>query len=114
MEQPRGLVLSISLCSPEEHILELVPAIKPLNHHVSYSIRAGNQAGVFRLQRRQGLSYLHCLQEKASAGAYVLEISSSPLYNLTELRELEDGRDRDYLSGDLGQDLHMKLHVTLQ
>ncbi|KAL7847601.1 hypothetical protein AOLI_G00223190 [Acnodon oligacanthus] len=114
MEQPLTLVLSISQCSPEEHILELVPAIKPLNHHISYSIRAGNQAGVFRLQQRQGISYLHCLHKKASAGEYELEISSSPLYNLTELHELEDGRDRDYLSGDLGQDLHMKLHVTLQ
>uniref|UniRef100_A0A8B9LZJ9 Fibrillin 2 n=1 Tax=Astyanax mexicanus TaxID=7994 RepID=A0A8B9LZJ9_ASTMX len=110
MEQPVVLVLSMSQCSPEEHILELVPAIKPLTHHVSYSIRAGNRAGIFRLQQRQGLSYLHCLHEKASTGEYELEISSSPLYNHT----LEDGRDRDYLSGELGQDLHMKLHIRLQ
>ncbi|KAI4882658.1 hypothetical protein NFI96_001503 [Prochilodus magdalenae] len=114
MEQPLTLVLSLSRCSPDEHILELVPAIKPLNHHVSYSIKAGNQAGVFRLQKRQGLSYLHCQHKKAFAGVYELLISSSPLYNHTELRELEDGRDKDYLSGQLGQNLHMRLHITLQ
>lgn len=114
MEQPLTLELSISQCSPEEHILELVPAIKSLNQHVSYSIRAGNAAGVFSLQQRRGLTYLHCLNEKASSGVYQLEISSSPLYSGVELHELEHDKDRDYLSGELGQDLHIRLHITLQ
>lgn len=114
MEQPLLLVLNISQCTHKEHILELVPALRPLIHHVTYNITEGNQDEIFQLWQHEELSYLHCMPEKAFPGFYILMISSSPLYDHAELLQLEDNRDRDYLSGELGQNLHMKLHITLQ
>ncbi|XP_053097505.1 fibrillin-2 isoform X2 [Pangasianodon hypophthalmus] len=114
MEQPLLLVVSISQCTHKEHILELVPALRPLIHHVTYNITEGNQDELFQLQQREELSYLHCMPEKAFPGFYILMISSSPLYDHTELLQLQNNRERDYLSGELGQNLHMKLHITLQ
>lgn len=114
MEQPLLVVLNISQCNNKEHILELVPAIRPLIHHVTYNITEGNQGEIFQLRQREELTYLHCIPEKAIPGFYILMISSSSLYDHAELLQLEDNRDRDYLSGELGQNLHMKLHITLQ
>lgn len=114
MEQPLLLVLNISQCTHKEHILELMPALRPLIHHVTYNITESNQDEIFQLQQRGELSYLHCMPERAFPGFYILVISSSPLYDHAELLQLEDNRDRDYLSGELGQDLHMELHITLK
>lgn len=114
MEQPLLLVLNISQCAHKEPILELVPALRPLIHHVTYNITEGNQDEIFQLRQHEELSYLHCMPEKAFPGFYILTISSSPLYDHAELLQLEDKRDRDYLSGELGDNLHMQLHITLQ
>lgn len=114
MEQPLLLVLNISHCTHKDHILELVPALRPLIHHVTYNITEGNQDKIFQLRQHEQLSYLHCMPEKAFPGFYILKISSSPVYDHSELQQLEKNRDRDYLSGELGQKLHMKLHIILQ
>ncbi|XP_076876101.1 fibrillin-2 [Brachyhypopomus gauderio] len=114
MEQPLALTLNMTQCTPEEHILELVPALWSLTHHVAYFIKAGNRDEVFRLRQRAGTSSLHCVRESASPGTYVLEVASTPLYGSAELLRFEDGRDRGSLSGELGQNLQLKLHVTLQ
>ncbi|KAI1905149.1 hypothetical protein AGOR_G00013160 [Albula goreensis] len=107
------LVLNVSQLNPQEHILELVPALKPLANHVSYVITAGNEDGAFRIHHRRGLSYLHATHKGASLGDYTLEVTSRPLYSRAQLRELEDRRDRDYLSGELGEDLRMKVKIQL-
>lgn len=114
MEKPLLLELNISRCTHKEHILELVPALRPLVHHVTYNITEGSQDKIFQLRRHQELSYLHCMPEKAFPGIYMLMIRSSPLYDHAKLLQLEDNKDRDYLSGELGQNLHMRLHITLQ
>lgn len=114
MEQPLLLVLNKSQCTHEEHILELVPALRPLIRHVTYNITGGNQGKIFQLRQHEELSYLYCMSEKAFPGIYILKISSSPLYDHTELLQLENNRDRDDFSGELGENLHMKLHITLQ
>lgn len=118
MEVPLALVLNASQLNPKEHILELVPAIKPLSGHVHYIIAAGNQDSLFRIQQRDGLSYLHSTRRLTSLTPapqdYMLEIASSPLYGKAQLRELEERRDQDYLTGQLGGNLRMRLHIRLQ
>ena len=116
MELLLTLVLNASQLNPKQHILELMPAIKPLSGHVHYVIATGNQDGQFRIQRRDGLSYLHSTKRKVATlpQEYTLEINSSLLYGKAQLKELEDHRDQDYLTGELGENLRMRLHIRLQ
>ncbi|MBN3310725.1 FBN2 protein, partial [Amia calva] len=114
IDSPVVLSLNISELNPKEHILELIPAIQPLTNHVRYVISSGNEDGLFRIHQREGLSYLHTAKRKALPGTYDLEISSVPLYRQQELQKLEDSKDTDYLSGELGESLRMRLQIKLQ
>ncbi|XP_029108624.1 fibrillin-2 isoform X1 [Scleropages formosus] len=114
MELPLTLVLNISQLNPKKHILELVPALKPLAGHVHYIITAGNKDRAFRIQQRDGVSYLHSTQHRVSAGAYELQIASMMLYGDSQLRELKNHKDKDYLFRELGENLRMRLRIRLQ
>ena len=46
-------------------------------------------------------------------GMYTLEITSVPLYKKKELKELEDSNEDDYLLGELGEALRMRLQIQL-
>ncbi|XP_062417822.1 fibrillin-1 [Pungitius pungitius] len=96
------------------HILQLTPALSALSDHVRYSIDRGNEAGYFKINQREGVSYLHLSKKKAlPPGAYSLQISSVPLYREKELAALEDRHDKDYLAGQLGDALKMRVQIIL-
>lgn len=106
--------LNISDLSSRHHILELTPALTALSDHVRYNIDYGNTEGFFKIDQREGVSYLHLSKKKTLLpGAYELQISSIPLYRKKELAALEDGHDKDYLTGQLGDILKMRVHVVL-
>nr|XP_014340413.1 PREDICTED: fibrillin-3 [Latimeria chalumnae] len=113
LDAPITMDFNISDLINREHILELLPAIEPLENHVRYVISHGNEEGYFRIHQKDGLSYLHLGRKKVAAGTYSLEIASVPLYRKKELLELEDKNDIDYLVGDLGEALRMKLQIQL-
>lgn len=113
MDSPVNMKFNLSGLGSKEHILELVPAIEPLNNHIRYVISQGNDEGVFRIHQRNGLSYLHTAKKKLTPGTYTLEISSIPLYGKKELRKLEEHNEDDYLLGVLGEALRMKLQIEL-
>lgn len=113
MDSPVNMKFNLSGLGSKEHILELVPAIEPLNNHIRYIISQGNDDGVFRIHQRNGLSYLHTAKKKLTPGTYTLEISSIPLYGKKELRKLEEHNEDDYLLGVLGEALRMKLQIEL-
>ncbi|KAK6492730.1 fibrillin-2 [Huso huso] len=114
IDAPLKLSFKISELNIHEHILELIPAIEPLTNHVRYIISSGNDVGLFRIHQREGLSYLHTTKKKSLPGNYTLEITSIPLYKQKELQKLEDSKDRDYLMGELGESLKMRLQIELQ
>lgn len=114
IDAPLKLSFKISELNIHEHILELIPAIEPLTNHVRYVISSGNDVGLFRIHQREGLSYLHTTKKKSLPGNYTLEITSIPLYKQEELQKLEDSKDRDYLMGELGESLKMRLQIELQ
>ncbi|TKS69600.1 Fibrillin-1 MP340 [Collichthys lucidus] len=106
--------LNISDLSNRDHILEFTPALSTLSDHVRYSIDYGNEEGYFKINQRDGISYLHLSKKKAlHPGAYYLQISSMPLYRKKELAELEDRHDKDYLTGQLGDILKMRVQIIL-
>lgn len=107
--------LNISSLSNRDHILEFTPALSALSDHVRYSIDYGNEGGLFKINQREGVSYLH-LSRKAAVlpGAYDLHISSVALYRKKELAELEDQHEKDYLTGQLGNALKMRVQLILQ
>uniref|UniRef100_A0A3Q4C0E7 Uncharacterized protein n=1 Tax=Mola mola TaxID=94237 RepID=A0A3Q4C0E7_MOLML len=106
--------LNISDLSNRDHILEFTPALSTLSDHVRYSIDYGNEEGYFKINQREGVSYLHLSKKKAlPPGAYYLQISSMPLYRKKELAELEDKHDKDYLTGQLGEVLKMRVQIIL-
>ncbi|KAG8001253.1 Fibrillin-1 [Nibea albiflora] len=106
--------LNISDLSNRDHILEFTPALSTLSDHVRYSIDYGNEEGYFKINQRDGISYLHLSKKKAlPPGAYSLQISSMPLYRKKELAELEDRHDKDYLTGQLGDILKMRVQIIL-
>uniref|UniRef100_A0A4W3HSE0 Fibrillin-2 n=1 Tax=Callorhinchus milii TaxID=7868 RepID=A0A4W3HSE0_CALMI len=105
--------LNISELNNKEHILELIPAIEPLHNHVRYTISYGNEDSYFRIHQKEGLSYLHVTKKRPVEGTYTLEITSIPLYKKQALQKLEDSKDNDYLLGELGEALKMKLQIEL-
>lgn len=113
IDAPIPLNVNISNLGIHDHIMEFLPAIEPLENHVRYMISGGNRASFFRIHQKNGLSYLHLSHKKPARGKYTLEISSLPLYRKKELLKLEDENDVDYLVGDLGEALRMKLQIHL-
>uniref|UniRef100_A0A3B3ZB36 Fibrillin 1 n=1 Tax=Periophthalmus magnuspinnatus TaxID=409849 RepID=A0A3B3ZB36_9GOBI len=106
--------LNISDLTNRAHILEFTPALSALYDHVRYSIDYGNEDGFFRINQRDGVSFLHLSKKKSLLpGAYSLQISSVPLYKKAELAEFEDRHDKDYLTGQLGDVLKMKVEIVL-
>ncbi|KAM9409241.1 fibrillin-1 isoform 1-T1 [Pholidichthys leucotaenia] len=106
--------LNISDLSSRDHILQFTPALSTLSDHMRYSIDYGNEAGYFRINQKEGVSFLH-LSKKAALvpGAYSLQVTSMPLYGKKELAELEDRHDKDYLTGELGDVLKMRVQLIL-
>ncbi|XP_043990687.1 fibrillin-1 isoform X2 [Gambusia affinis] len=114
IENTLQLHLNVSDLSSREHILEFTPALSTLSDHVRYSVDSGNEEGLFKINQRDGVSYLHLSKKKVLLpGAYDLQISSVPLYRKKELAELEDQHDKDYLTGQLGDVLKMRVHLIL-
>lgn len=106
--------LNISSLKSKDHIIEFIPALSTLTNHVRYTIDFGNEEGLFKLAERDGVSYLHLNKSKhLLPGAHYLQISSAPLYRKKELAALEDRHDKDYLSGQLGDTLRVKLQIIL-
>ena len=106
--------LNISELSNRDHILEFTPALSALTNHVRYNIDDGNEEAYFKINQREGISYLHLSKKKVLLpGTYDLQISSAPLYKKKELAELEDQHDKDYLTGQLGDILKMRVQLIL-
>ena len=105
--------LNISDMRSKDHILEFIPALSTLNNHVRYGIDFGNDEGLFKINQKEGISYLHLAKKKALVpGAYFLHVSSVPLYKKKELAQLEESHDKDYLTGQLGDTLKMKVQIV--
>lgn len=114
VEDTLRLHLNISDLRNRDHILEFTPALSALSDHVRYSIDYGNDEGYFKVNQKQGVSYLRLSKKKAPhPGAYDLQISSVPLFRKKELTEMEDRHDKDYLTGQLGDILKMRVQIIL-
>ncbi|KAK2894364.1 hypothetical protein Q8A67_011593 [Cirrhinus molitorella] len=106
------LQLNISTLKSKDHILDFVPALSTLANHVRYTIDYGNDDGLFRMNQKDGVSYLHISKKKAlQPGAYYLQIRSVPLSGSRE--PTGERPDSDYLSGQLGDALHMSVQIVL-
>uniref|UniRef100_A0A671P3C9 Fibrillin-2-like n=1 Tax=Sinocyclocheilus anshuiensis TaxID=1608454 RepID=A0A671P3C9_9TELE len=106
--------LSLAQLQNKEPLLELLPALEPLEHHVRYVITHGNQGKHFRiLERRDGKSVLRLGRKPPSPGLYRLEIASLRLFGPRKLQQMEDQHDSDYLLGEIGDALRIKLHIHL-
>lgn len=112
-EKTAILSFNVSHLNSRDRILELTPALTTLQDHNRYLIDSGNEHGLFRLNQKEGISYLHLTKKKPVPGVYNIQISSFPLYKEKELFQLEDRHDRDYLTGELGDILKMKIRILL-
>ncbi|XP_068954093.1 fibrillin-1 isoform X2 [Petaurus breviceps papuanus] len=113
VEKTAVFTFNVSSISNKVRILELLPALTTLTNHNRYLIESGNEDGLFKINQKEGISYLHFSKKKPVAGTYSLQISSIPLYKKKELNQLEDKHDKDYLSGELGDNLKMKIQILL-
>ncbi|CAM9897004.1 unnamed protein product [Lampetra planeri] len=129
VERPVIVHVNISSLEDGDSILDLLPALAPLNNHVKYSIVAGNEAGIFRIgqiladdesesESRSDLgSSLLLAKRKAVAvqrpSTHTLEVTGVPTFRRKELRRLEAAHEKDYLAGELGQALRLKLRIQL-
>ncbi|XP_069821064.1 fibrillin-2-like, partial [Dendropsophus ebraccatus] len=112
MEEPLKIMFNILELNKKKHILELVPAIQPLTGHVRYVISNGNNT-VFHINQKDGLSYLHLAQKDVPPGQYTLDVTSVHLYKKRDFTQLEEQHDDNYLSGELGQTLRMRLQIDI-
>ncbi|XP_057697171.1 fibrillin-2b isoform X1 [Corythoichthys intestinalis] len=111
-----SIPMNLSLASflNKEPLLELLPALQPLEHHVRYVITHGNTDEHFRLlERRDGKSVLRLGKRPPPAGSYRLDIASLPLFGPRRRNQLEEQHDKDYLQGEIGDALRIKLHIHL-
>ncbi|XP_062473438.1 fibrillin-2 [Pezoporus occidentalis] len=113
MDSPLKMRVNTSRLDSKQHILELMPAIKPLTNHMRYIITLGNDDGIFQIHQRDGLSYLHTVKKKSVPGTHTLEIISIPLYKKKEQKKLEDSNEDNYLLEELGEALRMRLWIDL-
>ncbi|KAL7980060.1 hypothetical protein Chor_001328 [Crotalus horridus] len=113
LEKPATLSFNISSLNNKDRILKLIPALTTLTNHNRYLIDHGNESGFFRINQKEGVSFLHLAKKKPTPGVYSLAISSIPLYKKKELLQFEDKHDQDYLSGELGDSLRMKIEIVL-
>lgn len=116
MDTLASIPMNLSLASVlnKEPLLELLPALQPLEHHVRYVITHGNADEHFRLlERRDGKSVLRLGRRPPPPGTYRLEIASLPLFGPRKLHQLEEQHDSDYLLGEIGEALRIKLHIHL-
>ncbi|KAM9367882.1 fibrillin-2 [Phaethornis superciliosus] len=112
-DSPLKMRVSISRIDNKKHILELMPAIEPLINHVRYIISYGNDDGIFQIHQRDGVSYLHTVKKKSVPGTHTLDITSIPLYKKKDLKKLKDSNEDNYLVGELGEALRMRLWIDL-
>ncbi|TKS74624.1 Fibrillin-1 MP340 [Collichthys lucidus] len=106
--------LSRSSLLNKEPLLELLPALQPLENHVRYVITHGNVNEHFRLlERRDGKSVLRLGKRLPPPGSYRLEIASLRLFGPRRLHQLEEQHDSDYLQGEIGDALRIKLNIHL-
>uniref|UniRef100_A0A8C6Q8Y9 Fibrillin 2b n=3 Tax=Nothobranchius TaxID=28779 RepID=A0A8C6Q8Y9_NOTFU len=106
--------MSLGSLLDKEPILEFLPALQPLAHHVRYIITHGNADEHFRIfESRDGKSVLRLGNRPPLPGSYRLEISSLPLFGPRRLHQLEKQHDSDYLQGEIGGALRIKLHIHL-
>ncbi|KAK5907643.1 hypothetical protein CesoFtcFv8_005468 [Champsocephalus esox] len=111
---PIPMNLTLSSLLNKEPLLELLPALEPLEHHVRYVITHGNTNEHFRLlERRDGKSVLRLAKRAPPAGSYRLEIASLRLFGPRRLHQLEEQHDTDYLRGEIGDALRIKLLIHL-
>ncbi|XP_077462687.1 fibrillin-2b [Stigmatopora argus] len=109
---PMNLTLASFL--NKEPLLELLPALQPLERHVRYVITHGNGDEHFRLlERRDGKSVLRLGSRPPSAGSYRLDIAGLPLFGPRRRNQLEEQHDKDYLQGEIGGALRIKLLIHL-
>ncbi|XP_029430269.1 fibrillin-1 [Rhinatrema bivittatum] len=114
IEKTVVFMFNISSLNNKDRILELTPALTALTNHNRYLIDSGNEDGFFRINQKEGISYLHLTKKKPIVpGTYSLQISSIPLYKQKELSQLEDKHDKDYLSAELGDILKMRIQISL-
>lgn len=113
IDHPLKMKLNISALGNKEHILDLMPAIQLLTNHVRYIVSSGNDSNIFQIHQVNGLSYLQFVKNQAVPGTYTLEIISIPLYKKNELKKLEDKNEDNYLLGELGEALKMRLYIEL-
>lgn len=113
IDHPLKMRFNLSGLGNKEHILDLMPAIQPLTNHIRYAISFGNDNSFFHIHQKDGLSYLQVAKRKVVPGTYTLEIVSIPLYKKTELKKLEESNEDNYLLGELGEALKMRLWIQL-
>ena len=92
-----SIPMNLSVSSLQQQpLLELLPALQPLEGHIRYVITRGNRAEHFRLtERRDGTSVLRLGRKVPAAGSYRLEIASVPLFGPRRLREMEAEHDEE-------------------
>ncbi|PIO35813.1 hypothetical protein AB205_0174470 [Aquarana catesbeiana] len=112
IEEPLKIKINISELNTKNHILEIVPAIQALTNHIRYVISQGNNT-IFRINQRDGLSYLHATHKNIQPGTYTLGIISIPLYKKSDFTKLEEKHEDNYLLGELGETLKMRLQLDI-
>uniref|UniRef100_A0A8C4QY15 Uncharacterized protein n=1 Tax=Eptatretus burgeri TaxID=7764 RepID=A0A8C4QY15_EPTBU len=116
IKRPIEMHLNVSKLHDGSHVLHLIPALTALDGHVRYAITSGNQDGCFSLAWHDGAASLRIIKAKAEAsrpGSQQLELAAAPAYHGPALRRLHAAHERDYLEGELGRKLRLKLLVHL-
>lgn len=113
MGSPFKMRVNTSGLDSKEHLFKLIRATEPLTNHVRYIISHGNDDDIFRIHQKDGLSYLHIVKKTSVSGTHTLEVTSIPLHKKKELKKPEDSNEDNYLLGEFGEALRMRLWIHL-
>ncbi|CAM9994712.1 unnamed protein product [Lampetra fluviatilis] len=126
LDAPVTLRLNASALRPGEPLLRFTPALATLNRHVRYAVVSrGPGSRAFRLQPKENGAWLqvagagkdqHARRRGAGElrrGPYALEIVGLPTFKRAEMRRMERQHDVDYLLGEHGAALRIKLNIDV-
>ncbi|XP_041363896.1 fibrillin-2-like [Gigantopelta aegis] len=66
---------------PKSRVVKVLPALRVLRNNVHYAIVSGNDAGLFSMHRRKGISSLHFTHKVHEKNVYRLDIECSPIHS---------------------------------
>lgn len=90
------VILSLSMADlvPRQRLLRLLPALRALQDHTMYRITSGNEAGMFRIHKRDNVHFIHinrgfgAQEGRINPGKYKIQVQAESTLDMEQAKRL--------------------------